>query len=95
VRRAAAEGAGIVLLQELLATAYFCPGQKAAHFALAQGAARAHEIVGVDLVEVAPDYDPSGTTQILAAQVLMDFLGFIFHAGGGRGWRTALQGFSS
>ena len=45
-----------------------------------QGAARAHEIVGIDLVEVAPDYDPSGSTQILAAQVLLNFLGFIFHA---------------
>ncbi len=45
-----------------------------------QGAARAHEIVGTDLVEVAPDYDPSGATQILAAQLLLNFLGFIFHA---------------
>jgi agmatinase len=45
-----------------------------------QGVAQAHEIVGMDLVEVAPDYDPSGATQILAAQVLLNFLGFIFHA---------------
>ncbi len=45
-----------------------------------QGAARAHDIVGIDLVEVAPDYDPTGSTAILAAQVLMNFLGFIFHA---------------
>ena len=45
-----------------------------------QGVARGHEIVGMDLVEVAPDYDPSGATQILAAQVLLNFLGFIFHA---------------
>jgi agmatinase len=37
-----------------------------------------NEIVGIDLVEVAPDYDPSGSTQILAAQVLMNLLGFIF-----------------
>lgn len=44
-----------------------------------QGIARAHEVVGIDLVEVAPDYDPSGSTQILAAQVLLNFLGFIFH----------------
>jgi agmatinase len=41
-----------------------------------------YEVVGVDLVEVAPDYDPSGSTQILAAQVLLNFLGFIFHARG-------------
>lgn len=47
-----------------------------------QGVAREHEIVGVDLVEVAPDYDHSGSTAILAAQVLLNFLGFIFHARG-------------
>ena len=41
---------------------------------------RAREVVGVDLVEVAPDYDPSGSTQILAAQILLNLLGFIFHA---------------
>lgn len=47
---------------------------------LLQGVARNHEIVGIDLVEVAPDYDRSGVTAILAAQVLLNFLGFIFHA---------------
>lgn len=41
-----------------------------------------HEIVGIDLVEVAPDYDPTGSTAILAAQVLMNLLGFVFHARG-------------
>ena len=46
---------------------------------LQQVAAR-HDIVGIDLVEVAPDYDRDGTTAILAAQVLLNFLGFIFHA---------------
>ncbi|WP_299627487.1 agmatinase [uncultured Tateyamaria sp.] len=45
-----------------------------------QAAAKRHEIVGIDLVEVAPDYDPTGSTAILAAQVLMNLLGFIFHA---------------
>jgi len=45
-----------------------------------QDIARNHEVVGVDLVEVAPDYDPTGSTAILAAQVLLNFLGFIFHA---------------
>ncbi len=45
-----------------------------------QGVARAHDIVGIDLVEVAPDYDHSGSTAILAAQVLLNFLGFIFRA---------------
>lgn len=38
-------------------------------------------IVGVDLVEVAPDYDPTGSAAILAAQLLMNLLGFVFHAG--------------
>lgn len=43
-----------------------------------QHLARNHDIVGIDLVEVAPDYDPSGSTQILAAQILLNMLGFIF-----------------
>jgi agmatinase len=45
-----------------------------------QALARRHEIVGVDLVEVAPDHDPAGSTQILAAQVLLNLLGFVMHA---------------
>ncbi len=49
---------------------------------LLQGAARAHDIVGIDLVEVAPDYDPTGSTAILAAPVLLNLLGFIFDARG-------------
>lgn len=49
-----------------------------------QGIARDHEVVGIDLVEVAPDYDPTQSTAILAAQVLLNFLGFIFHARGQR-----------
>lgn len=47
---------------------------------LLQGIAQRHDVAGVDLVEVAPDYDPTGSTGILAAQVLLNFLGFIFHA---------------
>lgn len=47
-----------------------------------QNVARSHEIVGIDLVEVAPDYDQTGSTSILAAQVLLNLLGFIFHARG-------------
>ena len=35
VRRAAAQGANVVLLQELFETPYFCKDQKAEHFALA------------------------------------------------------------
>ncbi|MBW4982499.1 agmatinase [Mameliella sp. CS4] len=46
-----------------------------------QQAVRTHPVVGIDLVEVAPDYDPTGSTSILAAQLLMNLLGFVFHAG--------------
>ena len=35
-------------------------------------------IIGIDIVEVAPDYDPTDSTAILAAQILLNFLGFIF-----------------
>ncbi|MCC7045285.1 MAG: agmatinase [Alphaproteobacteria bacterium] len=43
-----------------------------------QGLAKQGEVVGMDLVEVAPAYDPSGITAFLAAQVLLNFLGFVF-----------------
>jgi len=49
-----------------------------------QAVARRHDVVGIDLVEVAPDYDHSQSTAILAAQVLLNFLGFVFHARGAR-----------
>jgi len=49
-----------------------------------QEVAKRHEVVGMDLVEVAPDYDHSQSTSILAAQILLNFLGFIFHARGVR-----------
>ena len=44
--------------------------------------ARRNQVVGIDLVEVAPDYDPAGVTGILAAQILLNFLGFVFDARG-------------
>ena len=44
-----------------------------------KGLTRKGNIVGMDLVEVAPAYDPAGVTSILAAQVLMNSIGFIFH----------------
>ncbi len=47
-----------------------------------QGLVKKHEVVGIDLVEVAPAYDPAGVTSFLAAQVLLNFLGYIFHARG-------------
>ena len=37
-----------------------------------------NSIIGIDIVEVAPDYDPTDSTAILAAQILLNFLGFIF-----------------
>ncbi len=45
-----------------------------------QGIAERNDVVGIDLVEVAPAYDPTESTQILAAQILLNFIGFIFHA---------------
>ncbi|OED49097.1 agmatinase [Rhodobacteraceae bacterium (ex Bugula neritina AB1)] len=44
-----------------------------------QGLSKRGSVAGIDLVEVAPAYDPSESTQILAAQLLLNFLGFIFH----------------
>ena len=41
------------------------------------GLAKRRRIVGVDLVEVAPDYDRDGTTAILAAQLLLNLIGRI------------------
>ncbi len=46
------------------------------------GIVKHHPVVGLDLVEVAPDYDPSGSTQILAAQLLLNTIGRILHAKG-------------
>ena len=43
-----------------------------------QHLSKQNKVVGIDLVEVAPDYDQSGSTTILAAQILLNFLGFIF-----------------
>ena len=41
------------------------------------GLTRRGDIVGVDLVEVAPDYDLSGSTTTLAAQLLLNLIGRI------------------
>jgi agmatinase len=46
---------------------------------LIDGLAQRGDIVGLDLVEVAPDYDQSGSTSILAAQLLMNTIGRIAH----------------
>ena len=49
---------------------------------LVAGLARRGTVVGIDLVEVAPDYDHSGTTAILAAQLLLNFIGRVLYARG-------------
>ena len=46
---------------------------------LLDGLARRGDVVGMDLVEVAPDYDHSGSTTILAAQILMNAIGRVLH----------------
>lgn len=46
---------------------------------LLDGLAKRGNIVGVDLVEVAPDYDHSGSTSALAAQLLLNLIGRILH----------------
>jgi agmatinase len=46
---------------------------------LLQGLSKRGTVIGIDLVEVAPDYDHTGSTSFLAAQILLNFLGFIFH----------------
>jgi len=45
-----------------------------------EGLCKRGNIVGIDLCEVAPDYDLSGTTAFLAAQVLQNVLGYIYHS---------------
>lgn len=47
-----------------------------------QGLTKKGEIAGMDLVEVAPDYDVGDITSLLAAQLLTNFLGYIFDARG-------------
>ena len=46
---------------------------------LLDGLTKQGNVIGVDLVEVAPDYDQSGSTTTLAAQVLLNFIGRIHH----------------
>jgi agmatinase len=47
---------------------------------LMDGLTKRGHIVGLDLVEVAPDYDPTGSTQTLAAQLLLNTIGrMLYH----------------
>jgi len=44
------------------------------------GLAKRGRIIGLDLVEVAPDYDPTGSTSTLAAQLLLNIIGrMLYH----------------
>lgn len=47
---------------------------------LLAGLIKRGEIIGLDLVEVAPDYDLSGSTTTLAAQILLNIIGRMDHA---------------
>lgn len=48
---------------------------------LMDGLARRGSVVGIDLVEVAPDYDHAGSTSTLAAQILLNLIGrVLYHA---------------
>ncbi len=46
---------------------------------LLDGLTKQGTVIGLDLVEVAPDYDVTGCTSTLAAQVLMNAIGRILH----------------
>ena len=46
---------------------------------LLDGLTKQGNVIGVDLVEVAPDYDQSGSTTTLAAQMLLNLIGRIHH----------------
>ena len=47
---------------------------------LLDGLARRNDIIGLDLVEVAPDYDHAGSTTTLAAQILLNLIGrMLYH----------------
>ena len=48
---------------------------------LLRGVAKRGQVVGIDLVEVAPPYDATGATSLLAAQLLLRFLGYVFAPG--------------
>ena len=46
---------------------------------LLDGVIKQGHVVGLDLVEVAPDYDLTNSTSTLAAQLLMNTIGRILH----------------
>ena len=46
---------------------------------LMDGLAKRGDIIGMDLVEVAPDYDQTGSTSTLAAQILLNTIGRVLY----------------
>ena len=44
-----------------------------------EGVARMGDIVGMDVVELAPNYDQSGASGIQIAPTILELLGYIFH----------------
>jgi len=56
-----------------------------------RGVAAKGDVVGFDFVEVAPQYDPTEVTAQLAARVILDFLGAIFHERQKRNARAATE----
>ena len=51
---------------------------------LLAGLAARQRVVGIDLVEVAPDHDAGDVTSVLAAQLLLNLIGRVLHAGHAR-----------
>jgi agmatinase len=49
---------------------------------LLAGLAKRGTVAGIDLVEVAPEYDHTGSTAILAAQILLNFIGRVLYERG-------------
>ena len=45
------------------------------------------KVVGMDPVEVGPNYDQAGSMALMAVQLLMSFLGYIIHAEGKSAYR--------
>ena len=44
-----------------------------------EGVAKMGDIVGMDVVELAPNYDQNGASSIQIAQIILELLGYIFH----------------
>lgn len=56
---------------ELALTTYGCFGE------MLEIIAKQGDVIGFDLVEVSPPYDPTSVTSLTVARLIMDFIGFI------------------